>query len=220
MCKKKLRILVLGDSLCLPRIEPEKVDLWQTWPYLLQMNKDFEVIQLGIGGATIKDLYEQSNYYFPSYPDIVIIQSGIVDCAPRALGNLEKEIINSNRLLNYLFSHFFPIKFMRRIRKKTYTNANDFSSYISEFKNRFSNSKIVWIGIVPVSGDYEKKVPGILKNISKYNKIIAEKLTDNNIFCSTDAIPLDGIMSDHHHLSSIGHEWIFKQISRNISTKC
>ena len=213
---KKIKILVLGDSLCLPRNEPEKVNLWQTWPYLLKINNDFEVIQLGIGGATIKNLYEQSSYYFPSEPDIVIIQVGIVDCAPRALGNLEKEIINSNRLLSYLFHHLLPTKFMRRIRKKTYTNSSDFSSYILKIKNRFSNSKIIWIGIVPVSGDYEKTVPGISGNIIKYNKIIEEKLICNNIFCSTDAIPLDGIMSDHHHLSSIGHEWIFQKISRLI----
>mgnify|MGYP006119981519 CR=1 FL=1 len=209
----KKRILVLGDSLCLPRVKPEKVSLYQTWPHLL-INDHFEVLQLGIGGGTLRDLCEQSAYYHPSEPDIVIIQSGIVDCAPRALGRIEKDIINSNRILNSLFHRLLPVKFIRRVRRKTYTNVKEFQSSIDKITNRFSDSHIIWIGIVPVSKEYEETVPGIAKNIEKYNCIIKNNMINTkNSFCSVNSIPIDGIMSDHHHLSSIGHTWIFQQIS-------
>lgn len=212
------KILVIGDSLCLSRSQPEVVRLSETWPYLLKSNKQFEIIQLGIGGGTIRSLYEQSAYYSASDPDIVIIQSGIVDCAPRALGWLEKEIINSNRLLRFAFHHFFPTNLMRKYRKITYTKTSEFKKLIEELINRFSNSKIIFIGIVPASNEYEELVPGISKNIEEYNNIIETGIRiQQGFFLNTRHIPMKGIMSDYHHLNVIGHEWLSEQISNLIS---
>ncbi len=216
----KKRILILGDSLCLPRNQPEIVAFYQAWPHLLKKNEQFEIIQIAIGGGTIRNLYEQSFYYAAYEPDFVIIQSGIVDCAPRALGWLEKEIINRCHLLEFIFYHFFPINSMRKYRKITYTKPTYFKSLIKQFADRFQNSQLIWIGIIPASNEYEKNVTGITKNIIYFNSIIKTEIESNyGIFLNTDTIPNEGIMSDYHHLNSIGHEWIYKHISIILSSK-
>lgn len=115
----KKRILIIGDSICLSRTKPEKVELFDTWPNILNKKNEFELIQLAIGGGTIGTLSEQAYYYEAYYPDVVIIQSGIVDCVPRALSWLEKEVINSNRFLSFLSNRFIPINFLRKYRKLT-----------------------------------------------------------------------------------------------------
>jgi len=213
----KKKILIIGDSLCLSRNKPEIVELSETWPYLLKSNNEFEIILLGIGGGTIKNLYEQSGYYEGCNPDVVIIQSGIVDCAPRALGWLEKEIINSNRLLSFIFYRFMPTNLMRRYRKLTYTKTSDYQKFIKEFTSRFSKAKIVFIGIVPASIEYEVFLPNISKNIKSFNEIIEKEIsTTKNVFLSTNNIPMKGIMSDYHHLNTIGHRWLSDQVLKLI----
>jgi len=208
------RILILGDSLCLPRKQPEIVNIYQTWPSLLNANSHFEIIQIAIGGGTLKTLNEQSVYYVANEPDIVIIQSGIVDCAPRALGWLEREIVNSNRLLGFLIHHFFPINLMRKYRKKTYTQKKYFRKLIKELVNRYLNSQIIWIGILPASNEYERIVPGISKNIDAYNSIIASEIVvSRGIYLNVNSIPRDCIMTDHHHLNIKGHRWLYEEIS-------
>jgi hypothetical protein len=219
-CTNKKKILIIGDSLCLPRNKPEIVKLSDTWPYLLKNNNQFEIIQLSIGGGTIKNLYEQSVYYEGYDPDVVIIQSGIVDCAPRALSWLEKELINSNRILSYLFSHLMPINLMRKYRKLTYTKQNDYKKFIKEFTIRFSNCKIIFIGIIPASNEYEAFLPNVSQNIKCFNEIIKKQINaQKDIFLNTANIPMSGIMSDYHHLNTIGHNWLSEQVLSLIKFK-
>lgn len=81
---EKRRILVITDSLGLPRDYPERCIYSDTWPALLK--KDGHIIhQISIGGATVSELADQLLSYHLSFcPDVVLFQSGIVDCAPRA----------------------------------------------------------------------------------------------------------------------------------------
>lgn len=214
----KQTILVLGDSLCLPRNRPEVVNSNETWSYLLKNAEKSELVQLGIGGGTIDRLYEQSKYYNSFQPDIVIIQSGIVDCAPRALGRVELEVINSIRILSFIFQRFLPTKLFRKYRKMTYTKPKEFRNYIKQISAQFTDAQVYWIGILPVSEDYKNTVPGIAKNVDIYNNIISSEIAEQNgVFISCNDMPMNGIMSDHHHLNTLGHQWLFKQISSRLS---
>ena len=86
----KKRVLVISDSLGLPRENPDGIIYYEnSWPYLLK--EKFDVIHLGIGGASIDQLVSQAGYYRFANPDFVILQSGIVDCAPRTMTKKEKE---------------------------------------------------------------------------------------------------------------------------------
>ena len=209
----KKRILIIGDSLGLSRLKPEKVELQETWPSLLKNTDKFEIIHMGMGGGTIKKLFDQSFYYEGCCPNIVIVQSGIVDCAPRALRLLETEIINSCYFISGLFKYLMPINFMRKYRNITYTSPKDFKNYLYLLIQRFSKSKIVFIEILPASIEYEIFLPGISKKIEKYNNLIeGEAIAAGHFFLRTKEIPLNAIMSDFHHLNSTGHKWISDRI--------
>ena len=105
----KETILVIGDSLSLPRNFPEEVNSCDIWPQLLQ-KKGINIVQASLGGGTIKDLFLQSNYYKAYTPSRVIVQSGIVDCAPRALTYFEKNLIASNRYLSAIARRVLPLE--------------------------------------------------------------------------------------------------------------
>lgn len=74
--------MILTDSLSLPRVFPEKCKFEDTYPYLLR-RMGLHVHQVSIGGATSDTLVSQLHYHLPFNPKIIILQVGIVDCAPR-----------------------------------------------------------------------------------------------------------------------------------------
>ena len=86
------KILLLSDSIALPRVRPEKVTFEETYPNLLRQ-KGFKIHQVSIGGATSTTLLSQLHYHIHFSPDIVILQVGIVDCAPRFANKYEIFII-------------------------------------------------------------------------------------------------------------------------------
>ena len=78
------------------------------------------------------------------------------------------------------------------------------------------NSKIICIGIVPATAEYELIVPGIKKKIILYNEALDEICNDTTYNISTEDFPIDGIMSDHHHINQKGHRWVCDQIVKVI----
>jgi len=209
-----MTILFLTDSLSLPRDgKTEKVKYENTYPFLLKEKfKEHNFIFLGIGGATITDLYRQSSYYKGINPDLVFIQCGIVDCAPRSFRKIETKIINILRL-RFLFKPF--LKSLTKYRKYRYTDQKVFHDLISKIKNDyFSNSKVYGIGILPAGKEYEQKLVGITKSIENYNKIIA----DNLMYIDNSDFPKDGVLSDFHHLNKKGHNVIFNKIISILET--
>lgn len=202
-----MRIFILTDSLSLPRKHDDGEVLWQhIYPNLLK-NKfgEHEFIHVGIGAATIEDLYNQMNYYSNLNPHIIILHCGIVDCAPRSLGKIELEIVKKLRIFRFV-SPFF--KFFRKYRGISYTKAKSFDNYLKLFKKRFPNAQFCSIGILPGCAAYDQKVPKVSQRIEKYNQI----LQNNTIHLSLNNIPRSGIISDFHHMNIEGHEFVFKKI--------
>jgi hypothetical protein len=203
-----MRILVLTDSLSLPRNYSTGTVKWEDI-YVSLLRKaypDQEFIHVGIGAATIKDLHSQLNYYQNINPNIVILQTGIVDCAPRALGVLEQQIVFRLRLFR-LFKPF--TKILRRLRKISYTNPDEFVNTLTRIKERFPGVTVYSLGILPACSEYENKVPGISKNIHYYNEL----LSANTEFINVSDISYDFITEDHHHLNEKGHQFIFQKLS-------
>lgn len=207
-----LKILILSDSVPLARNKPEKTRYEQTWPELLK-NEGYVMNQVSIGGATSDDLYQQAKYYHQYFmPDIVIIQVGIVDCAPRFLTKTEKKIIEN---LPYIGIRLIPRlnnNFIKKIRKINYVDKKRFKQNLEGFKNIFQ-CKIIFIKIIPASDSYEKMLIGVRKNIQDYNSIIEKTM---NITIDTKCIDQTCLMSDHHHLNEKGHSVLFKEIIKKI----
>lgn len=209
----KRRILVVTDSLGFPRREPEMLRYEDTYIGLLKAKyPQYDFIHQGYGGATIRELLQHTSYFDQTLdPALVIIQSGVVDCAPRALTRIEHHVVSNlpflKRLLVPLVKGYSP--FLRRVRKITYTSPEDFSAYVEQFEERFGN--VVWLGIVPSTREWEERVVGIGRQIDLFNAILAR-----HKFISTDDLVAQDIMSDHHHPNASGHKKIFERLEAAI----
>lgn len=201
------KLLIATDSLGLPRNFSENVPVNSTWPYLLKKYyTTFDIEFLKCRGRIIQHIYDDAYHYEKFEPDFVIIQSGIVDCAPRAFNRYELEII---KLLPFKIPKPF-IKTLRKYRHIVYTNPTVYQDYVEKFTSLFINSEIYFIETMPALSNYEKIVPGINKSIQRYNSILREnkrvKLIENKDFNDED------MLSDLHHLSIKGNEKLFKKI--------
>lgn len=209
---------MITDSLGLPRKSgDELVPFENTWVNLLK--KNYDVHHVSIGGATIYQLYEQIKYNELFQPDLVIVQSGIVDCAPRAFKMAEKQLLASIPIIKNIFNKVAERygKKIRNARNVTYTKPELFKLYINKIQNDFKNKPVLFVGIVPASAEYEKAVQGITKNIELFNSILKKEAGDN--FIDTSVFINDHVLSDFHHLSSSGNQLLFDKISQKIPSK-
>lgn len=207
-----MRVLLLTDSLSLPREYPGGRVAWGDI-YVNLLRKAFpgiEFVHVGIGGATISELLRLQNYYALIEPDLVILQCGIVDCAPRALGELEQQIVKKL----HLFRFIRPFTgFLRRHRGVTYTPPRCFEENLLALKGKFPGVPFLAIGILPGCSEYESIVPGVSANIVKYNAIL-RKHAD---FIDNTNFPREGITPDHHHMNEAGHRVVYEKLLEKIA---
>jgi len=209
------KILLLTDSLALSRIsDGHKVRYERTWANLLK--NDFDVHQVSIGGATITEIAEQMDYHSLFEPDIVIIQAGIVDCAPRAFTKAERQIFSSIPLINRVFNKISAKygKRIRNLRQKSYTPVSKFEMMVKKIKDFFSPRPVYFLGIVPAMPGYELQVKGIKKRIDLYNNVIKQ----NANYISLEKIGPEHILPDFHHLNELGNEFVYKKILQHLNS--
>ena len=197
------KILILTDSLAFPRSDPEHLPYEGTYVSLLKESyPHIDFIHYGHGGSTIVNLFEYSKYFHDTIdPDLVFIQCGIVDCAPRALPFTEQQIIKRlpiiNKFLVYLVKRFSNK--LRSVRKISYTSKDIFEDYIDIFERTFKN--VVWIDIMPPPDDYQKQIPNILTSVNDFNSVFHTRA-----HIATSDFKESDIMTDGHHLSLSGHK--------------
>ena len=210
-----MKILVLTDSLGLPRDLPEEVLYEDTWVSLL--SDEHVLLQSSIGGGTSFDLYKQMAYLKAFKPEIVLLQVGIVDCAPRALQYHENIFLNhykvSRKLTNILLSKFGDQ--IRKLRNISYINLKNFKDNLKNIISTYPEAKFIFIGIIPASDEYENKLKNIKKRVELYNK--EAKLLFNETFIDNSDFDFSFIMPDHHHLNKKGHFFLYKKIKNFIS---
>ena len=205
-------ITLFTDSTALPRELPELVNLNETWPYKLRNHfNNAYCNSVCLGGATAQQLSEQIPYHNLYKPNLVIVQAGLADCAPRALTRFEVELINripflSKKLSQRIRNNAPQIRSRRDIR---YTSTKHFEYLVDLFQDNF-DGEFFWIEIIPALFNYEKIVPGVTRNIAVYNKILSDKL--GNRVISLKGMTRKHIMRDNTHLNVDGHEFVFKRI--------
>lgn len=211
--KTHYKILFITDSLAFPRREPELVMYEDTYIALLKAEfPQCDFIHHGRGGATLVDLFKHSTYYHETLkPDLVFMQSGVVDCAPRALTVIEQQVISRlplvSRPLTALIKRYSHL--LRKTRKMTYTSLETFAEYVTKFETIFQN--VYWIDILPVLAQYESKVEGMRRNTEIYSAILR-----GHKYVGTAGFQAGDIMTDFHHLSCEGHQKMSALLSQVI----
>lgn len=200
----------MSDSLALPREKPETVLLQNTWPALLK-ERGFQIHQVSIGGATSRDLLKQCGYYNFFKGEAVIVQVGIVDCAPRFVSKIEKDVLTKIPFVGRRILGFLNNPYIKRHRSLTYTSLKEFESNIVNIKKSFPLSKVFFTEIIGGQG-YEKILPGVDLNIKKYNEVLNSLFPESFIKYSKDGI----VMSDFHHLNTSGHRALFEKLGLSL----
>lgn len=203
-------ILIITDSLGFPRSEPELVLYEQSYIARLKATYPaYDVIHYGHGGATIDRLFNYTSYFHRTVrPDFCFIQSGIVDCAPRALKEIELQAIKALPLVGGSIGKLVQRNAVtiRKLRKLSYTPIDKYRAYLDKFEETFG--AVWWIAIPPASAGYEQQLPGITAQIEAYNRLLeARQHVTLGDFGEAE------MMSDFHHLSATGHERLFDRLN-------
>ena len=187
------KILLFADSLALPRMEAQEgrvnIPFEATYPYLLE--KFFRdtykenapiVINRAERRRTIKivldDVFEEIEL---KRPDIIIVQVGVVDCAPRVFLPWEFDLIDKLKLVRR-----YILKFVNRNRRKiirlrpnrVYVTEKLFTKYLDEFITRIRNNQVgvcFFVSIISPPETLEWRSPGFQRNVDKYNSIICSR---------------------------------------------
>lgn len=207
MKKKPHAVVILADSLALPRIEPEVVYLEETYPYLLQ-EKYGCVINCASGYSTSTDILWRLSYLKHALSDTTIIFNfGIVDCVPRVLTRYESWILRKFKItLSDLF-----VSFLRKIRIVRKVSPIEFETNCLKIKELISESNYCILPIVDASDGFEAMIPNVAESIDLYNSILKDVFKDRFLEIDFD-LKID-VMSDHYHLTKIGHKKIYSTLS-------
>ncbi|MFM2360982.1 MAG: hypothetical protein RLY16_2975 [Bacteroidota bacterium] len=202
-----MKVLFLTDSVSLPRKHKNGQVLWEEIYYskFKQQFPSVDFLLVGMGGATISQLQLALNYYDCYQADILVLQSGIVDCAPRAFSQFEQQVITKLRLVRFVK----PLtKFLRKHRHISFTKPRVFEEQLLKIKKKFDGKPTIAIGILPGNQAYEQVVPGISTCIERYNSILKKHMQfiDNSDFSP------NGVLEDHHHLNALGQQIIFDKL--------
>jgi hypothetical protein len=243
--EQPLVILVYGDSLSLPRV-PEGVSPQDIYAYKLEQwcrnNLGREVIlyNRSLGGQSVDVLYEQYNsdtFYFGDFGEkVLIIQSGVVDCAPRPIPSWVRDILSCcpgrvrEQVVRFLHHHRRTLLNMGLRWRQT--SPHKFKHVYKKWVTRASASstKVLLFNIVPTTDGIEHHSPGLGSSIKIYNQLIKEIVQglnkDNVILLDVHedfSLQMRGKndlinTKDGHHLTVAGQEMYFRKIITVMST--
>lgn len=222
--KKKKRILIITDSISIPR---PGIPYEDTWIY--HFKKEFttcDIIDRPMRGGTTSRLVTEGGggadlleFYTP---DIVIIQMGLQECAPRLFKKTGYEHFFMHKILPKRFLHRY-ISFIkkRRIRLPECTEIehavteNNIRSYIERCRNH--GTKIVYCKIHRACDYYLSKSPFVQQNISRYNNMLERFAADCKNVILADPVKdfhdINSLCIDELHVNAEGHMLYYMEIS-------
>lgn len=214
----------------MPR-DTEQISPWQTYPELLIAalasnipGKKFYLYNRSTGGATIDILYDSyindCSYFGLKKSQIIIIQCGVVDCAPRPIPK------KTRNLLGKLHGRIrTPIsKFLHLLRPLLLgsgifwrlTDEGQFSTLLSRWLDHAEHNynHVYVINIAPTTRATSSHSPGLEDSINSYNELIKSavgkrtgvSLIDaNSVISKSNGIEDFIAKSDGHHINMRGH---------------
>jgi hypothetical protein len=202
-------IVIISDSMSLPRYEPETVSVLETYPALL--NRHFGgVINIAYGASSSNNVLWQAGYLKnATVPGVYIFNFGIVDCTPRVLHRGEAWLL---RKLGLRLPEVVT-KWLRQQRLIRKVAPDAFRKNCRAIK-ALSLGELLVLCIAPASDEFESEVPGIQASVALYNSILAEEFGD--AFCAVELNCHSHIMSDYHHLTVGGHRQIFEYLRQRL----
>lgn len=217
------KVLVLTDSLGLPRVNPALITDDQCWTYRLADDcaGRFRVRAVSVPGMDSCQLLSLSrDYYAALKPDIVVVQVGIVDCYPRAIKKAELSILLRlpgfvsrpvHRLVKRFYSRLIASRGIR------YVPPASFRANMSALSEIFAGAKMLVVPIAPPSVAYQARNPLIAQSVEEYNQLLREEFGTGFI---SDCYPVGAVaeifLSDNHHLNAAGNDLVLEAVKAGL----
>lgn len=221
-------IVLVGDSLIMPRPE-ENISAEETYGYMASQElRDHQVITIAkySNDTAIQSQIKNLEAIKRASPDVVVIQLGIVDCAPRIFSKREKTLIST---LPHSFRDWLIGVLSRKRRglttwfPKVYVKRKDFKKnmeVILDFVEKCGAVPVLII-IAKTSEENNARSYNFLKNIREYNAVLRELAQEKGIalidlYRLVDEDPAC-LLPDGIHLSKRGSCTLTKEIVRCIT---
>ncbi|MEI6346619.1 MAG: SGNH/GDSL hydrolase family protein [Bacteroidota bacterium] len=231
-----MKIFCIGDSLALPGHTNMYEDTWFCKLKIHYPQHDFisffkrkitTDVLVSMGGG------ENTEHAFPTgadcleyyMPNIVIVQLGIVDCAPRLIN--DKSIIWKivRRMPNVIVN-----KYINYLKKNTTRNPKNVIISESIFQSNLINyfdrckkwnvDKLIYISIAIPSQEMVDKNSTIIENVVKFNNIIKTLAKNYNFIDVIEPLKgdiLEDIYEDGYHPNPKGNDLVFQALVSHIS---
>lgn len=219
------KVLVLTDSLGLPRVSPALIDDDQCWTYRLAdyASGRFKFRVFSVPGMDSNQLLSLvRSYYSAIKPDIVVLQVGIVDCYPRAIKKGELSLLLRmpgmvSRFVHRLVKRFYAqLIVFRGIR---YVSPASFQENLQALSSAFDGARILVVPIAPPSAAYQARNPRIEPSVQEYNQLLKRHFTAGYLGNCYPANAAEEIfMSDNHHLNETGNGLVFDAVKRELDS--
>ena len=221
--------MIVSDSMAMPRKEVPYED---TWIYLLKKElSDYDIIDRPVRGSTTLRLVTEGGggldlleHYTP---DLVIIQMGMAECAPRLFKKTGMEYFLMNKVMNHRMRQKY-IAFIKRTRARdpllTEIPPQNFKLHVSLYSRRaaLTNTRILAVQIIKANSHFISKSPHIQQNVDTYNALLREIEQEQANFHVidpfNDVIDMDEITIDELHLTALGHKILFQKLKDSIYT--
>jgi len=192
----KKKILCIGDSLALPGHLNKYEDTWfyklkQNYPsfdfisfFKRQLTTDV-LVTMGGGEGGVDNWPKGADCFEAFMPDVIILQLGIVDCAPRLLNTFDKIVIKI--LPNSLVKIYISI--IKKVGKRSINNTlvpfKKFKSNLCNYIDRIKkfekfNTSIIIISISIPDQTMVLKNKYIMTNVKRYNEVYKEVEKQNS----------------------------------------
>lgn len=207
------KIIILGDSLAYNR--PDILTNEQRWPALLSKNlQAYQITNLSMGSSTSSRFKKLDKALFADN-DILIVQIGIVDCAPRLLTRFENRVIS--KLPSFLSKRIISNFKRKRVQdiSRVYITPQKFKENLLGLFDKFKQTRLFYIEILPASEKFLASNPRVSESINQYNLIIESCAAnfDNIHLIKFDNYNIDQYtLDDGYHLNAEGHALVSKLI--------
>ena len=234
-----MKIVVMADSLAMPREGETNTPFEATYPYLLDqsLRRRFQseapmVIERGMRRRTIEyvldEWYELVDL---RKPEVVVVHVGIVDCAPRVFLRRERQFVENLRptflresILSNVHRHRPAIV---KMRKKVYVSVDRFNALVGQVVAKAKQSKLrslVMVNIITPPAEMDERSPGFIRNVGIYNEILKTHAEADGVHL----MDLDGMIKaaggveqltvDGIHINETGHAMLAREIENHVVT--
>ncbi len=229
-----MKITIIGNSVALRVRPPESYPNNKNYTYILQEYYKTKALieNKAIGASTITDWLQKNDEVVNCFPDIYVLNLGVVDATVRETPRWVNKLANKSidNVFSWLIKGIYhgPIAKMRpmlaRIRgKKSWVSHKNFEKRFRSLVGlllKETNAQLIMMPINIANERVEKQLPGSKRNHFGFNEVIKRIAEDyNQTFLELEDLESQTHYPDGVHFNAKGHKIVADRLKTVIDKK-